>query len=193
MHAPNGVFATVVVILLAVEANGRILGGNAPNTPKPREVEARSIESLALVGESMQQVLLSLPPPRSVSLAGADAELPHPSLSDPVVFNYDLEVELAGTREVWVSVLFDPNTYRVESVNATLPERLSFDVIIEAMGDDDYRRERRKVEQDDFDRWIAEEIDASGRAEVIVFPKLGLEISRIDDMPHTGLRFLPKR
>ena len=149
---------------------------------------AIAVRDFALVGKSMQQVLLELPPPEAVYLAGEDAELPRPKETDGVVFRYELPVELAGVRHADVYLLFDPDEYEVESVTLQLAERLALDTVVTALGPV-HRRERRHVATDDFDIWITDEVDPEGQAEVVIFPELGLLVRQIDGFSTTTITF----
>ncbi len=174
---------TLLLSLLLIPSAPRALGAEVPS------IEALPLTSFALVGMTLQQVLLKFPAPAGVFLAGEDAEIPRPAANDPVVFRYEREVLLAGSRPAWIVVVFDPSTYRVSSVVVEVRADLSFDTVIEWLDRPVYTRERRRVESDDFDIWFTDEIDPEGAAEVLFYPDLGLEISHIDGMPYIHLRF----
>ena len=160
--------------------------------PESSSAQSIPITRFALVGRSIQEVLLEAPPPTAVYLAGADAELPRPSAADPIVFRYELKLDLAGDRSADAFVRFDPTTYEVESVTLAVRDELSLETVIEAL-DMEHRRERRRVASDDFDVWVTDEIDPEGQAEVVVFPTISLEVVQIEGMPGTTLTFAAER
>lgn len=178
---PTATFLLLAGFVLSCALMARAVDELAPEDGLP-------VTRFALVGESMQRVLLALPAPASVYLAGADAELPRPRETDPVVFRYELVVDLAGGRPAVVFVSFEPGTYEVGSVTVAFDEVVPLDAVIDAVGLD-HRRERRRVESDDVDLWVTDEIDPRGGAAVVVFPTLGLEAVQIAGMPNTVLDF----
>jgi hypothetical protein len=152
-------------------------------------VEGVALPRLAQVGKTQQEVLLALPPPDAVFLSGSDAELPRPTVSDSVVFRYEMEVHLGGRQPATVFVVFDPATYRCQAVNVVLETVPTEKALLDALGPTSFGKERRRVASDDFDSWVTEEVDPTGGAEVIVFPDLGLEWVHLLDSSGSVFRF----
>jgi len=153
------------------------------------ETPTVELHDLNLVGRSIQEILLKLPPPVSVYLAGEDAELPRPRVTDPVVFRYEVKLAIGTLRPAHLVVTFDELSYQAVSLCADVKGTVPSSELTDALPGATFRRERRRTESDDIDLWITEELDPEGDAEVLVFPDLGLEVRHIDDMPYTVLCF----
>lgn len=157
----------------------------------PGSRKAISLSDLALIGDSMQEVLLALPPPKSVYLAGADDESPRPRASDAVVFRYELSASIQEPHAAVLFVNFDPDTYRAEKIRLVVNDRVPAEAVIAALAPRPYARERRRVETDDLEFWVSEEKDPEGEAEVMAFADLGLQVTQIDGMNSTTFDFGP--
>ena len=163
--------------------------GVANSTSAGTERPLLEIQALNLVGKTMQDVLLKLPPPASVYLAGSDAEVSHPSATDPIIFRYEIRLRIGEPRNAECFVTFDPADYEVAKVCAATTEMISTENLVDSLRGARFRLEKRRTRRDDFDIWITDEVDPEGDATIIIFPDLGLKVSHIKDMPSTILCF----
>ena len=113
----------------------------------------------------------------------------HASVSDSVVFRYEIQTKIQKSYAAVLFINFDPDSYRVATMHLVINETISADVVITELEQYSHRKERRRVENDDLTSWVTDEIDPQGEANILIFPDLNLEVIYFDFVKSTSFNF----